>query len=401
MKTRYLTKQRTSDNWYFRFELPKDVRGRLPHPNTIKRTTKTSDLKKAQRLADRWASELHEEIEKARGTDWKYWTMKASVDGYKQQGMSEDQIYDIGNQVLETDEEFESLDKIMGKIVVLRDHVDGYRAYISGHNAPSSVASKMTRLQGLVDRFETLDDITIPEVMQWSAEVGGSKSTQVAKRSCYMDFLKYLSTEVLFKPLDTSPFNYVVTSRSRQKHKDEWTNEEFHQLLAEATPPTRQALMMAAYTGRRAIAIANLKVCDVDLTNKTFTFRIDKGLTEQDKPHVVPIHSKLIPLVEELCVSDNNGGYLLSGSGSEAYKRGAVLSTRVGKLTRRLGYADKGKSLHSFRTTVINKLANAGHDGLRGRSLVGHSLGKGVDAKSYLKPLKPESLIEAVEAIEW
>jgi hypothetical protein len=91
-KPRYLVKQSTSDNWYFRLVIPKDVRRKLTYPNTIKRTTKTSDLKKAQRLADRWAAEIQEDIDKARGADSGYWSLKKAVEEDRNAGLLLEQI---------------------------------------------------------------------------------------------------------------------------------------------------------------------------------------------------------------------------------------------------------------------------------------------------------------------
>ena len=397
-KPRHLTQQRTSDNWYFRLVIPKDVRSNLPYPATIKRTTKTSDLKKAQRLADRWAAEIQEDIEKARGADTGYWSLKRAVEQDRDAGLSDEEIFDLGLDAIEPEQE-RDLKKALGKVIVLKYHVDGYRKYISEYNAAGSVATKINRLKGLVERFETLDDITVREVMKWGAEMGGARSTQEVKRSCYRDFYDYLSKKVLFRTLDPSTFDHLVTARGKQKHKQEWTSDEFRKLLDNTTEENRRYIMLAAYTGRRSVALANLKSTDVDLEAKTFTFRIDKGLTEDDAPHVTPIHSKLLPVIQEMLIN-SQAGYLINVAGA-GYTRGRNFSNRITHLTTKLGYNNQGKSLHSFRTTVINKLYNKGHNKLIVRSVVGHSLGKAADERSYIKPIKVENLRDAVETIDW
>jgi integrase len=397
-KPRYLVKQSTSDNWYFRLVIPKDARSKLTYPDTIKRTTKTSDLKKAQRLADRWAAEIQEDIERARGADSGYWSLKRAVEQEREAGLSDEEIFDLGLDVIEPEQE-RDLKKALGKIIVLKDHVEGYRKYISEHNAAGSVATKMNRLKALVERFDTLDDITVREVMKWGAEMGGARATQEVKRSCYRDFYDYLSKKVLFQTLDPSPFKHLVTARGKQKHKQEWTSDEFQKMLDNTTEENGRYLMLAAYTGRRSVALANLKAADVDLEAKTFTFRIDKGLTEEDVPHIVPIHTKLLPVVLEL-IRKSRAGYLINVAG-EGYMRGRNLSNRITNLTTSLGYNNQGKSLHSFRTTVINKLYNNGYNKLIVRSVVGQSLGKATDERSYLKPIKVENIRDAVETIEW
>jgi integrase len=116
-------------------------------------------------------------------------------------------------------------------------------------------------------------------------------------------------------------------------------------------------------------------------------------------PHIVPIHTKLLPVVLEL-IRKSRAGYLINVAG-EGYMRGRNLSNRITNLTTSLGYNNQGKSLHSFRTTVINKLYNNGYNKLIVRSVVGQSLGKATDERSYLKPIKVENIRDAVETIEW
>ena len=403
---KYLYRRPNSPNWWFEFTIPADVRDKLKgRKKRIRRSTETDSEKKASFMASRWAEELLSQIDKARSPDWEYHSLKGYVAEYKAQGLSDDEIEDIAYQVMEGDHAFDAFHRATGKVVVLRDHLEDYLAWCEKekNNSPKTIKAKRSMLSQFCDRFDRLENVTEQAVMRWTSERDVKGATQKAMKTFSRDFYTYLGTKVLSKNLDMSVLDNFQTKTINSTPKEIISGEVFSKALA--TTKHKDGLMLLAYTGRRSVAIANLKCSDVVIADgvKCFRIRIDKGLRpEKHKPHLIPIHSKLSDIVDRL-LRDSKDGYLLPLSGKTTETRSEALQREV---TRGRTKADPDYiTAHQFRTSVITMLHNSPRE-LADKtiySVVGHKdkLSDDAHKRHYLKGIMPSRLVVTTEEINW
>ena len=262
-------------------------------------------------------------------------------------------------------------------------------------NLPKTIETKQVMLGQFCRRFTTLDDVTEREVMRWAAEHKLSGSSQKSMKSFAKDFYKYLGTEVLFINLNLGVLEGLKNKEVNSKPKDVIDGSLFKKLLN--TNPNTDALMLLAHTGRRSVAMANLECRDVVERDGVpcFSFAVDKGRRRDTHvPQIVPIHTRLLPIVERL-LKDSKDGFLLPLVKMDVDGRSENLQSLVS------GHGSV--TAHQFRTSVITMLHNS-PEGLADKfvyAVVGHDLGKDPHKKRYLRGLKSSVLVAAVEAINW
>jgi len=400
MMPKYLYKRSNSPHYWFELKIPQDVQSRLGMAR-VRKSTHTDSLRKASRLANIWAEALWADIEAARGPDWDFHNIKAGMRDLQGKGLTADEIDDIALNVLDDENKYEAYLRASNKVVVLVDHLEGYLQWCSDKgNSAKTLRTKKVMLGQFMNRFRELDDVTEYNIMRWASERDIKGATQRSIKSFCTDFFRYLGDKVLFRKLDVSVFDRLATKAVNNQHKEVISGEAFKNLLqtkSGAGPLYKDAVMLLGYTGRRCIAIANLQCEDVITINgvRCFKIKTDKNLRPgTHKPHIVPMHPRLHGTVDRL-VKDSKDGFLLPLHGDNPEGRSDALQafiSRSGEVTS-----------HQFRTSVITMLHNS-PEGLPDKaiySVVGHKLGKDAHMKSYLAGLKPETLVKAVEAINW
>ncbi len=393
----YLYQRPNSPNWWFEMTIPEDVRERLGLKKRVRRTTGTDSRKKALRLANVWADDLWSQIENARSPDWEYHNIKEAVLQHRRDGLADDEIDDIAFYALNDEpEKYDAYERATNKTVVLKDHLEGFFQWcVDKGNSSMTVDAKRSHVGQFCDRFERLERVTEYEIKRWASERAVKAATQYAMKANVRDFYKYLGDKVLFKTLDRSILDGLHTKAVKSEHKEVISGELFKQALSAARH--KEGLMLMGYTGRRAVAISNLTCDDVVTSDgvRCFRIRIDKKLRpEKHKPHLIPIHSKIVGLVDRL-ISDSTDGYLLPLAGETIEGRSVALQRQIkkaGPLTS-----------HQFRTSIITMLHNSPKQ-LPDKtiySVVGHGLKGDEHMRSYMRGLKPSTLVDTVEAIDW
>lgn len=392
---KYIYKRLDSTNWWFEIKIPKDVQGKLG-TDRDRRSTETDSQKKAQRQANKWAAEWWDKIEKARSPDWEMHMLELAVQQDREAGLSYEEIYDLGLGVVEPEEE-EALKIVTKQTVLLKDYLPAFLNWCEDKgNSVKTIDAKRTMVRQFAHKFRTLEDISESNVMRWTSEKSWSGATQKAMRAHTRDFLKYLSQEVLHKTMDPKVLDRLITKKVNSKPKRPIGGEEFRGILSASDRKTKDVLLLLAHTGRRSIAIANLKCADVVVVEGVtcFSFKVDKERRpETHEPQVIPVHSKLLGIVKRL-VEASKDGYLLPLEPRDIEGRSERLQDIVksGNVTS-----------HQFRTSVITML----HNDPRGISekaiyaAVGHGIGKDSHTKHYIAGLKPSLIQPAVEAIDW
>lgn len=165
-----------------------------------------------------------------------------------------------------------------------------------------------------------------------------------------------------------------------------FTEEEIKLLWENKDDQMAQYTLILIYTGLR---IGEL------LAMKRDTIYLDKGYmvggskTEAGKNRVIPIHNKIIPLIEQnltnnyLVYSNRGGAFTYSG-----------IKPRFKKLMDKLGMEHR---IHDTRKTAVSIMHSAGIPMETVRIIVGHSA-KGITEAVYLYK-EPQELVDAVNTI--
>ena len=212
---KYLYPRSNSPNWWFEFTIPEDVRDKFGK-RRIRKTTGTDSQKKASRIANRWADNLWSEIEKARSPDWDYHNIKAGVFDLQSNGATPEELDEIALGLFSDEpEKYEAYERATNKTVILTDHLENYLKWCEGKgNLPKTIAAKRTLLNQFCHRFGRLEKVTEYEVRRWTSERDVKGATQKAMKAFSRDFFKYLGQEVLFKNLDTSVLDGLLSDVS-------------------------------------------------------------------------------------------------------------------------------------------------------------------------------------------
>ena len=166
-----------------------------------------------------------------------------------------------------------------------------------------------------------------------------------------------------------------------------FTEEEIKSLWENKDDQMAQYTLILIYTGLR---IGEL------LAMKGDTIYLDKGYmvggskTEAGKDRVIPLHKKIIPLIEQnlqnnyLVYSNRGGAFTYSG-----------IKPRFKKLMDELKMEHK---IHDTRKTAVSIMHSAGIPMETVRMIVGHSA-KGITEAVYLYK-EPQELVDAINTIE-
>ena len=276
--------------------------------------------------------------------------------------------------------------------------ITNFQLFLEKSNAVKTLRSKRVYVGEFAKRFETLEDVTQRNVVYWADQNKQWKSaTQSLVKAQTKDFLKYISERVVFEKIDLSMLNSITTKKGVSKTKNVLNKEAFRQAQARADPVTKEAMHIMAHTGRRSIAVANLRVEDVVHIENILCFRFatDKGRRrDTHDPHIVPVHSQIIDRVRALKDASEDG-YLLPLNAKPD-----TVTDRADKLQALI--AKTGITGHQFRTTVITMLAQTDAKDSHCRAVVGHEIGKqDVHETHYVKLRTPSTLRATVEKIDW
>ncbi|HIM75623.1 MAG TPA: hypothetical protein EYM48_05555 [Campylobacterales bacterium] len=168
---------------------------------------------------------------------------------------------------------------------------------------------------------------------------------------------------------------------------DALTDEIIEKILTKINPRERLFLLGMRFSGLRPTELLQSEVTEIDnilcfdLRNPNIQV---KNLNSR---RLVPIHSKLIPKLEELT------------SVLAKYKTVKVISRNTTTALRELGLPSTA-TLYSLRHTFITKLINLGADNNIVSALVGHSLqGNQMTMDRYFKGYDVKKLKETIELL--
>ena len=236
------------------------------------------------------------------------------------------------------------------------DYIDGWVR--QREVAPKTLDTDRQKVTKIVQSIKTIDRITYKNLritFENMASKGYQHKTLKSYLAAFNDFHKYLRRTD--KVTDLLPTDILVRKKSGKKRMP-FDLYEIIQIRneAEKIPDKRLFVLikLAMYTGCRIEELCSLHCSRVSHDR----FEVVNGKTRASN-RVIPIHSKIKPLIQKL-KRKSNDGYIISGFEKNKYgNRSNVLGKRFGKLKSRLFY-DNSKVFHSFRMSVATQLEQAG-----------------------------------------
>lgn len=194
--------------------------------------------------------------------------------------------------------------------------------------------------------------------------------------------------------------------RAKQQSYAEFTAEDLNQLFNAnyaqhmKQPDWYWVPLIALFSGARLGEIASLKLAHIQIVEGVHVFDIMSGKT-QTSLRRVPIHSQLLKLglwdyVEKLKAM----GFDRLFPNRPELKPEKMVGRQWAEWIEKCGIEDKRKTFHSFRSTVITQLHNAGAPAAGIQRVVGHAVEgmNGVHAK-YVREIQLALMRDTIEAI--
>lgn len=207
----------------------------------------------------------------------------------------------------------------------------------------------------------------------------------------YMEHIQLLFNQ-LYKfamQFDYVEKDYAQFVRITKEDDDEsgvpFTPEDIQKLWQQVNKPWVDSILILIYSGWRISELLNMPVSDIDTSNMTFKGGVK---TKASKNRIVPIHSKIQPLVMKRLSEGNNTLLNISKTYYRKIFNDTLLSVGIsGKHTP-----------HDCRHTFATLLNNAGANPVSIKRLMGHESKNDVTEKIYTHK-DIEQLRKAIEMI--
>jgi len=386
--------ERRYNTYYAVYYVPKDVRHIIKKAKFYK-STQTSDIKlaehRAQALVVSWkakvaaaraksedpiinsALELLKELQDENKN--KAYLVKEVID--EQASLIR---YHAGDGIADT---FSSI--ATGEHRLLSELVSSWESHQKNRGlAKKTIFQMRSDIDLLTKFFSTANYLTTPLIEHWLKLLAKDRpltaSSVTRMIGAGKNFYEYLITVNEVTKADNNPFivpdEYKRTKSTNKNGLNKvrpyipLSQDDVVRLYQSSTndPKLASLIFMGAYTGARIGELCSLKVVDVDLEKETINIKASK--TEAGV-RVVPIHSKLKPLLASL-IELSTDSYVLPELGVDKYgNRSTSLSKKFGRLKKKLEFADR-HVFHSIRKTFITALENAGVTENIAADIVGH-----------------------------
>lgn len=258
------------------------------------------------------------------------------------------------------------------------DTLNGYREYLEKERmlADQTVKAYIKDLRAFhrwINRdveTVTLDDLRAYK--RYLSETKAARATIRRKLGGFSTYFKWLTME---RVIANAPTDGLVKP-PRKRSVPRFLNEEQLNTFVNTQPPIynfcnqnrdRLAFRLLAWTGVRRGELLNLKVEDVNLTEKVIIVRAGKGGDDR----AIPIRDELVVDLQKV-IGDRETGYLLTSSYKQQ-KWGMQSFNMVFRLhIKNCGLVGAGVTPHILRHTFATHLAWAGVDIATIRDLMGH-----------------------------
>lgn len=204
-------------------------------------------------------------------------------------------------------------------------------------------------------------------------------------------------------PQDNPWRGHALEAKSSKISYEVFAPGELAKVYALLDDEMKAVTAIGAYSGMRINEICTLRESSVKTIEGVLCFEITEGKTKS-AARIVPVHSKLIPLVKSLLKNTHNGFLFYHASITDRAdgKRSTWHTQQFTRAKRKaLGEtATKRKVFHSLRHAFVQQLDRAQVPEDRIALLVGHERGKTESFKTYSKnSVSSNELKQYIEAI--
>jgi len=162
--------------------------------------------------------------------------------------------------------------------------------------------------------------------------------------------------------IESMPFKGLKMLKENNVRDRILTHKEYDKLIACCLPHTARIVMTAYYTAMRQGEILNLTWNRVDLKNKVIRLKAESTKTQEGRP--VPLHSKLIKMLESMTKETHGYVFTLNGKPLKSISRSFKTACKLAGIT--------DFRFHDLRHTCINNWRLEGHDFFRIMAASGH-----------------------------
>jgi integrase len=380
---RYLEKRRR--RWYAYLEIPKDVRQHNSSARLIK-SLGTESLSEAERLVlpqvAMWKTEFEQlragkdKPLEAEAREWRDDLANASDETREiYDSILDDKLREIQAQ---SPEKVETVSKIVrGETEELTANLDVWVGTLQ--NAAKTIDMKRSDVERFADEFPYTHLVTKRAVQRWAHKLQHEQGLKLAtiRRivSACQGYWRYLD-RAGYIDRDDAPFTDVLdrgnnrTKTGKEEKRAAISADDVVALMHAAERKKdvnlSNLVRLAMWTGCRIEELCSLEVGDV-LSDRIV---IDASKTKAGE-RSVPVHSKLKPLIDDLC-RNSKDGYVISRLSFNKYgDRSNAIGKRFGRLKKEYGFG-AAYVFHSIRKTVATRLENAGIAESISADILGH-----------------------------
>ncbi len=241
--------------------------------------------------------------------------------------------------------------------------------WITEHERYKSV-SKMTH-ESYVMAFNQLKELhnkrfallRLPDLQKQIDRLVGMSESTISKPITLLHFMYRYAMKQEYVEKDYSQYIIRVSAKEKERMHKAFSHAEITKLW-ESDSPDAQLVLLYIYTGFRAAELLELKVENVHLDEH---YLIGGKKTEAGRNRIVPIHSKMLPIVKRLCRASTSG-YLIEEDGRPiTYMHFKDYHMRP--LMKQLGMSH---TLHDTRHTFASLTKEYGCDDLCRKLIIGH-----------------------------
>ena len=364
--------------WFATLHVPKDVRdkiGKAKFFQSLKTSNKKIAYERAMLIVGEWKAQialvrgtLDNSTIEALGLNRAIKQIETIDDQEALIFLADDRAEELAKKSDDDAKDF--MDVATGKKTPLDPLLDDWIASIS-HLKPKTRVMFRSDTESLVKRFKYAENLTKRAVRIWVNELTLEKSSGTVKKllTACSSFWKFLQSRDYVDIEKESPF-HGFKFKSDGIHYKPFDPEDVVKLVELADvddKPLASLIKLAAYTGARLEELCQLKVGDITQNN---SFKIREAKTEAGIREV-PIHNKIIGLVNNLKFESEDGYLIASTSKNKLSVRGAPMSKRFGRLRTKLGFGSE-YVFHSLRKTVVTLLEQAQVSENLTADIVGH-----------------------------
>jgi integrase len=239
----------------------------------------------------------------------------------------------------------------IGNLHRIADEIDSYLSY-----KPLSARVQQQKRQVITSFVDAtgskwITDITRPNLRIWLATMAHLRRSTLGLRMVHLqDFWSHLSAKHDWS--QPSPFKRLLPPVTTTEQRSIYSDADICRLLEASSGVLRDLILVGMYSGLRIDEIASVDRPTDGIFN-VLSAKTASGV------RVVPVHSKLVPIV-------TNSDLFAHGSSN-------ALGTRFSRLKIDLGF-DRSYVFHSLRNTFATRLESAGVDELIAARLMGHKL---------------------------